>query len=30
MPITINIPYCTYATLLREGRLQLEGQCCPR
>jgi len=29
MPITINIPYCTYATMLREGSLTLEDQPCP-
>jgi hypothetical protein len=30
MPITINIPYRTYERRLREGRLRLEGQPCPR
>jgi hypothetical protein len=30
MPITINIPYRIYETQLREGRLRLEGQPCPR
>jgi hypothetical protein len=30
MPITINIPYRTYEARLREGRLRLEGQPCPR
>ena len=30
MPITIDIPYRTYERRLREGRLQLEDQPCPR
>jgi len=30
MPITIKLPYRTYEMMLREGRLRLENEPCPR
>ncbi len=30
MPITINLSYRNYEVMLREGRLELENEPCPR